>query len=279
MARGGASTALDQAPDSGLTHPLYEATDGFMGYPGVNGLTPAANDRHMYDSLPRHLAYCSVGYARGMTIWKPPPFADATSTSEEAQYQQLAGVGPWNAAVGGDRNLGRTGASPEATTMFSYRPRPYEVQLGPMGHQRGDQSPAAVAPPLRRQSREPTFRSVHKDVRERLRQGDSSIDGARPDGEASLHGGTDGTSGVGGVGGMGGMFGVGGMGGVGGGRADGNLLSSAHIWSFGETVTKEGVPPAGTFGLGYNPWSTRGWRTYTAAAGPTPPPPSGASPH
>lgn len=259
--RRGASTVIDQAPESGLTHALYGATDGFMGYPGANGLTPAANDRLMYDSLPRYPAYGGVGHARGMAIWQPPPFSEAASTAEEAQYQQLAGLGPWNTAVTGDGNHGRTSASPEALTTFSDRTWAYEVHAGPTGHRGGDRSPAAAAPTLRQASLEPTFQDANKDMRERLRHGDSPFDGACPGGEASLR---DTDSGVAGGG---------------GGAADGNVFPSAHIWSFGEAAAKEGVQPAGTLGQAYNPWSLRGWGTHTTAAGMTPPPPSGTPPH
>lgn len=250
--RGGASTAIDTAPDSGLTHPLYDAIDGIVGYPGVDSLMPVANDRHVYDSFPLHPGYVGVGNARGAAIWQPPPFADTAPIAEEAQYQHLAGVGPWTAAVGGDRNHGGTEASAEAASPFPCPPRAYEVHSGPTGT-----GPAAVAS-LRQPSREPTFQEVHNDVRERLRRGDSSFDGAPPGADGALRGGHSGG---------------------GGGTTDGEGFASAHIWSFGEALAKEGVPPTGALGHAYNPWSVRGWRTYTAADELSPPPPSDAPPH
>lgn len=250
--RGGASATFDSAPKSGLTHPLYDATDGIMGYPGVDGLTPAVNDRHAYDGLPLHPGYAGVGNSLDAAIWQPPPFVDAASIAKEVPYQQLAGAGPWIASVGGDRNRRGTEASPEAASPFPCPPRTVEFHAAPTGR-----GPAAAAP-LRQQLREPTFQEVHKEVRERLRRGDPSFNDTPPGGEVALRGGHSG--------------------GV-GGTTDGEAFPSAHIWSFGEAPATEGALPTGTLGHAYNPWSVRGWRIPTATDELSPPPPSGAPPH
>lgn len=261
---GGVPEVINTAPDSGLTHPLYNAIDGLAGYPGVNGLTPCANDRRVHDST-RHPAYGDVGSARGEAIWQPRPFFDAAPTAE--QYQQLAGLGPWAAVDGGDRNRAGTGASLEAATAFPCSPRAYAVHAGPSEHRPVGVSPSVVAAAPRLQPpRASAYQEVHKEVREQLRQGNPPFDDVSPGGET--------------------VFPRGHGGGGRGTATDGEAFPSAHIWSFGEASAKDGVPPAAALGHAYNPWSVRGWRTPAAATelhrpgsqlGPAPP--ADAPPH
>jgi len=251
---------------------LFGAADGLGGaFAGVDGRGAPAG-RYGDDGA----TFDGGGTRHGGALWTPTAlaFPDAAQTPEEASYQQLAGLGPWTTFASGGGGHSPHGAAPFSS---AFRPdaRPFAPDTvtggrcplpggghavplrGGLASDVGSSAAAGRSQPLQLPGppREPTFDEVHEEVRAQLRRDDPYFDSGLSVGDDPLH-----------VPRRGGGRGRGAV-----GPPDVDAFPS-RIWSFKETLTKEGSAAAAP-AAEYDPWAVgggvatpggRGWAGFRA---------------